>query len=190
MANLSSLFTLSLLTAMSVTSPATATFWKTVKTRPFKLGTTKLSHFQFFWHDTQSGSNPTSINIVKPPPINTTFPTGFGIVNVIDDPLTDKPELNGSRMLGRAQGFYGLVSQEEHALLMGMTFVFSTGRYSGSTLTVLGRNPVFQRVREMPVIGGTGLFRFARGYVKATTYTLNTKTRDVIVRYNVCVLHY
>lgn len=108
---------------------------------------------------------------------------------MIDDPLTIKPE-NGSKMLGRAQGFYGMVSQEEHVLLMGMTFVFTTGRYGGSTLTVLGRNPVFQKVREMPVIGGTGLFRFARGYVQVTTHSFNMQTRDAIVRYNVCVMHY
>ncbi|KAF5819923.1 putative dirigent protein [Helianthus annuus] len=189
MANLLSLFTLSLLTTMSLTIPAAGHFWKSVKNKPFKLGTAKLSRFQFYWHDIQSGSNPTTINIIKPPPRNTSSTTGFGIVNMIDDPLTDRPD-NGSRMLGRAQGFYGLVSQEEYVLLMSMTFVFTTGRYSGSTLTVLGRNPVFQKVREMPVIGGTGLFRFARGYVHATTHTFNMQTRDAIVRYNVYVLHY
>ncbi|KAD5960187.1 hypothetical protein E3N88_11659 [Mikania micrantha] len=59
----------------------------------------------------------------------------------------------------RKLGFYGLSSQEELGLLMVMNFVFMTGRYNGSTLTVLGRNPVMQKVREMPVIGGTALFR-------------------------------
>ncbi|KAI3688242.1 hypothetical protein L1987_81953 [Smallanthus sonchifolius] len=175
-------FTLSLL---SLTSPATT---KPATTTPFKLGAEKLSHFQFYWHDIQSGSNPTSIGIVKPPP-NTPAATGFGTVNMIDDPLTEKPE-NSSQMLGRAQGFYGLASQEEMGLIMVMNFVFMTGRYNGSTLTVLGRNPVAQKVREMPVIGGTGLFRFARGYVQASTYSLNMQTRDAVVKYNVYVLHY
>lgn len=110
-------------------------------------------------------------------------------MNMIDNPLTDKPE-NDSKMLGRAQGFYGLASQEEMGLVMVMNFLFMTGRYNGSTLTVLGRNPVMQKVREMPVIGGTGLFRFARGYVQANTHTLNPQTRDAVVKYNVYVLHY
>ncbi|KAK1435203.1 hypothetical protein QVD17_00964 [Tagetes erecta] len=191
MANLFSILTLSLL-IISLTSPATGTFWKTktVKSRSLKLKTAKLTRFQFYWHDIQSGSNPTSINIVKPVAASRmNASTGFGVVNMIDDPLTFKPE-NGSKMLGRAQGFYGMVSQEEYVLLMGMTFVFTVGRYSGSTLTVLGRNAVFQKVREMPVIGGTGLFRFARGYVQLTTHSVNMQTRDAIVRYNVCVLHY
>ncbi|MFS8005636.1 putative dirigent protein [Helianthus anomalus] len=181
-------FTLSLLTTLSLTSPATGTTPKTSNPNPIKLGTEKLSHFQFYWNDIQSGPNPTSISIVKPPP-TTTSATGFGTVNMIDNPLTDKPD-NNSQILGRAQGFYGLSSQEEIGLLMAMNFVFTTGRYNGSTLTVLGRNAVLQKVREMPVIGGTGLFRFARGYVQASTHTLNMQTRDAIVKYNVYVLHY
>ncbi|KAK1429083.1 hypothetical protein QVD17_11283 [Tagetes erecta] len=188
MAKITFSFTLTLLTTLFLTSLATETFLNSANGTPFKLGTEKLSHFQFYWHDTQSGSNPTSITIVKPPPpVSPT--TGFGTVNMIDNPLTDKPE-NGSKLLGRAQGFYGLASQEEMGLLMAMNFVFVTGRYNGSTLTVLGRNPVSQKVREMPVIGGTGLFRFARGYVQATTYTSNAQTRDAVVKYNVYVLHY
>lgn len=108
---------------------------------------------------------------------------------MIDDPLTEKPEAD-SKLLGRAQGFYGQASQEEVGLLMAMNFVFSTGKYNGSTLTILGRNPVFHKVREMPVIGGSGLFRFARGYVQASTHTFDLKTGDAVVEYNVHVLHY
>ncbi|KAJ9549683.1 hypothetical protein OSB04_022226 [Centaurea solstitialis] len=95
----------------------------------------------------------------------------------------------GSRMVGRAQGFYGLCSKEEMSLLMSMSFGFVTGRYNGSTLIVLGRNPVTEKVREMPVVGGSGVFRFARGYVQARTYSFNLKTGDAIVRYDAYVLH-
>lgn len=42
----------------------------------------------------------------------------------------------------------------------------------------------------MPVIGGSGLFRFARGYAKLRTYWFSPSTRDAIVEYNVFVLHY
>ncbi|CAI0402651.1 unnamed protein product [Linum tenue] len=38
-----------------------------------------------------------------------------------------------------------------------------------STLSILGRNAVWSPVREMPVIGGSGVFRFARGYAQART---------------------
>ncbi|KAI3676918.1 hypothetical protein L1987_86533 [Smallanthus sonchifolius] len=180
------------LTTFSQTFPAAGadpTFLKSVKPNPMKLRTEKLSHFRFYWHDIISGPNPTVVNIIQPPANNKTTPTGFGMVNMIDDPLTEKPEA-GSKLLGRAQGFYGQASQGEIGLLMAMNFVFSTGKYNGSTLTVLGRNPVFHKVREMPVIGGSGLFRFARGYVQASTHTLDMKTGDAVVEYNVHVLHY
>lgn len=93
-------------------------------------------------------------------------------------------------MVGRAQGFYALSSQEEVGLLMSMNFAFIEGKYNGSTISVLGRNTVFSKVREMPVIGGSGLFRFARGYVQARTHALDLKTGDAVVEYTCYVLHY
>ncbi|KAL0460486.1 UNVERIFIED_CONTAM: Dirigent protein 19 [Sesamum latifolium] len=144
----------------------------------------KLSHFRVYWHDILSGRDPTSVLIVKSPTHN-----GFGTVNMIDNPLTLGPELS-SKLVGKAQGFYALASQGEIGLLMTMNFVFIEGKYNGSTITVLGRNAVFNKVREMPVIGGSGLFRFARGYVQARTHTVDLKTGDATVEYNVYVMHY
>ncbi|KAI3683464.1 hypothetical protein L1987_83968 [Smallanthus sonchifolius] len=164
--------TLPLLTILSqifIGARGDPTFLKSVKLNPMNLKTEKLSHFRFYWHDILSGSNPTAVTIV-PPTKNITTTTAFGQINMIDDPLTEKPEA-GSKLLGRAQGFYGLISQEKVALLMTMNFVFSTGKYNGSTLTVLGRNPVFQKAREMSVIGGSGLFR---GYVLRQVHTALT----------------
>ncbi|KAK9058549.1 hypothetical protein SSX86_023391 [Deinandra increscens subsp. villosa] len=183
-----------LLAVTSQTSPAAgenpSTFLKSVKPNPMSHLTEKLSHFRFFWHDIVSGPTPSVVNIIKPPSTNKAAPpTMFGAVNMIDDALTEGPE-PGSKLLGRAQGFYGIASQEELGLVMAMNFVFSTGKYNGSTLTILGRNPVFEKVREMPVVGGSGLFRFARGYVHASTHTFDGKTGDAVVEYNVYVLHY
>ncbi|XP_062173184.1 dirigent protein 22-like [Alnus glutinosa] len=146
----------------------------------------KLSHFRFYWHDIVSGRNPSAVMVV-PPASNTS--TGFGLVSMIDDPLTLGPKLS-SKMVGRAQGFYASASQQELSLLMVMNFAFIEGKYNGSTISVLGRNAVFSTVREMPVIGGSGLFRFARGYVQASTHSLDIKTGDATVEYNVYVLHY
>ncbi|GLU19536.1 hypothetical protein SLE2022_357820 [Rubroshorea leprosula] len=150
------------------------------------LGKEKLSHFRLYWHDVVSGRKPTSVQVVQPSNITA---TGFGIISMIDDPLTDGPEMS-SKMVGRAQGFYALASQEEIGLLMSMNFAFTEGKYNGSTITVLGRNTVLSKVREMPVIGGSGLFRFARGYVQARTHTFDQKTGDAIVQYTCYVLHY
>ncbi|KAM0006323.1 putative dirigent protein [Helianthus debilis subsp. tardiflorus] len=149
----------------------------------------KLSHFRFYWHNIFSGPNPTVVNIVPPLEHKNKTTWLFGKVDMIDDPLTETPEV-GSRLLGRAQGLYAMASQEEIGMLMAMDFVFSTGKYNGSTLMILGRNPALEKVREMPVIGGSGLFRFARGYVEASTYSYDIKTGDAVVEYNVYVLHF
>ncbi|KAG2675130.1 hypothetical protein I3843_13G150500 [Carya illinoinensis] len=146
----------------------------------------KFSHFRFYWHDILSGRNPTAVPVV-PPSSNTS--TAFGLVNMIDDPLTLGPKLS-SKLVGRAQGFYASASQQDLGLLMVMNFAFMEGKYNGSTITVLGRNSVLNAVREMPVVGGSGLFRFARGYVQARTHILDFKTGDATVEYNVYVFHY
>ncbi|TMX03557.1 hypothetical protein EJD97_015747 [Solanum chilense] len=147
----------------------------------------KLSHFKFYFHDILSGTKPTSILIV--PPQKNTAKTGFGMVNMIDNALTLGPKLS-SKIIGRAQGFYGSSALSELSLLMIMNFNFIEGKYNGSSLAVLGRNSIVETVREMPVIGGSGLFRFARGYVQARTISLNVTTKDAIVQYDVYVLHY
>ncbi|XP_022884545.1 dirigent protein 22-like [Olea europaea var. sylvestris] len=148
----------------------------------------KLTHFRVYWHDILGGQKPTSIRIIYPPS-NVSASSSFGMVSMIDNPLTVGPELK-SKLVGRAQGFYASASQEELCFLMTMNFVFDEGKYNGSTITVMGRNAVFNKVREMPVIGGSGLFRFARGYVEARTHTFDPKTGDATVEYNVYVLHY
>ncbi|XP_059628822.1 dirigent protein 22-like [Cornus florida] len=161
-------------------------FVKSINGEKISLGKEKLSHFRFYWHDILGGKNPTAVSIVQPVANSS---TAFGVVNVIDDALTEGPKLS-SKLIGRAQGFYTSASQQELSLLMAMNFVFIEGKYNGSTITVLGRNPVFNKVREMPVIGGSGLFRFARGYVKVKTHKFDTKSGDATVEYNAYVMHY
>ncbi|GMH11528.1 hypothetical protein Nepgr_013369 [Nepenthes gracilis] len=161
-------------------------FARTLSPKDLGLNNQKLSKFRLYWHDIVSGRNPTSVRVVTPP-MNTS--TSFGLVRMFDDPLTEGPELS-SKLIGRAQGFYASASQEEYGLLMAMNFAIMEGKYNGSTITVFGRNTVFSKVREMPVIGGTGLFRFARGYVRARTHFIDLKTRNAIVLYTCYVLHY
>ncbi|KAL9315259.1 hypothetical protein ACSQ67_016260 [Phaseolus vulgaris] len=146
----------------------------------------KFSRFRFYWHDVVSGRNPSSIEVVSSGKNST---TSFGSVNMIENPLTLEPQLN-SQLVGMAQGFYASTSQSEVTLLMAMNFAITEGKYNGSSITILGRNPVFNKKREMPVIGGSGLFRFARGYAQLRTHWFSPSTRDAIVEYTVYVLHY
>ena len=52
---------------------------------------------------------------------------------------------------------------------------------------MLGRDAILFTVREMPIVGGSSVFRFARGYTQARTYMPDTKTKDVVVESDVCL---
>ncbi|GFP79842.1 dirigent protein 19 [Phtheirospermum japonicum] len=106
---------------------------------------------------------------------------------MIDDPLTLGPNMS-SGIVGRAQGIYASADLKNLGLLMAINFVFTEGKFNGSTLSVLGRNEVFSAVREMPVVGGSGAFRFCHGYARAKTHDINFEA--AVVEYNVHVLHY
>ncbi|KAJ1689564.1 hypothetical protein LUZ63_013719 [Rhynchospora breviuscula] len=148
----------------------------------------KQSHFRFYFHDIVSGPNPTAITVTEAPGTNTSA-TIFGLIVMIDDLLTTGPEAK-SRSVGRAQGYYASAEIEKMGLLMAMNFVFTDGKYNGSTIAILGHNEVLSPVREMPIVGGSGLFRFARGYVQARTLSMDQNTHDAIVEYNIFVNHY
>ncbi|KAH7832965.1 hypothetical protein Vadar_001838 [Vaccinium darrowii] len=148
----------------------------------------KVTKLHFYFHEQVSGKNPTAVKVAY---TNTTFqsPTFFGLVVVIDDALTVGPEPN-STIIGRAQGMYESADLVDPVAEMSLSFVFTTGAYNGSTLSLLGRNAVLHTYREMPIVGGSGVFRLARGIATAKTYWFNATTGDAIVEYNVVVLHY
>jgi len=152
-------------------------------------GGDKQTHIKLYWHDVLSGASPTAVRVASAAVTNTSK-TSFGAVVVIDDPLTEGPDLNSSTTpLGRAQGTYISAGKDEVALLMNMNFVFQAGAFNGSTVAIMGRNPVFDAVREMAVVGGTGVFRMARGYAQARTHTLDLNTGDATVDYNLYINH-
>ncbi|KFK38713.1 hypothetical protein AALP_AA3G150400 [Arabis alpina] len=145
----------------------------------------KLTHLRFYWQDSIKGPNPSAVLILQP----VSNSTAFGSVSMMDDPLTLDVSRN-STVVGHAQGIYAGAAQGEVGYLMVMNFAFKTGKYNGSTIAVLGRNMATSKVREMPVVGGSGVFRFARGYVEAKTKLYDFKAGDATVEYNCYVLHY
>ncbi|XP_075660384.1 dirigent protein 22-like [Castanea sativa] len=160
----------------------------TTDTEALKL---KKTHIQFYMHDIVGGPKPTAVQVAR----RLSNYTGsdpiaamFGSVSVMDNPLTVTPNPN-STVIGRAQGIYAMASQHnEFSLLMTLTYGFISGPYNGSSFSVVGRNPVMNEVREMPIVGGTGIFRLARGYCFARTYSMYQM--DAVIGYNVTILHY
>ncbi|XP_020203848.1 dirigent protein 2 isoform X2 [Cajanus cajan] len=166
----------------SLSSAKTQRFARSIS--PSSLGLDKpqkLSHLHFFFHDVVGGTNRTAVRVAAAPTTDHS-PTGFGAVVMMDDPLTEQAEA-ASRAVGRAQGIYASASRTELGFLMALNFAFTEGKFNGSTLAVLGRNAVESAVREMPVVGGTGVFRFATGYAQARTHSLGAL--EAVVEYNV-----
>ncbi|MED6123820.1 hypothetical protein PIB30_053032 [Stylosanthes scabra] len=147
-----------------------------------------FTHLHFYFHDLAKGPKSTAVIVAQ---ANTTDKsrTLFGQVRIGDEPLTIGPDW-GSKPIGKAQGMYAYASQNDFGLMMVMNFEFLEGKYNGSTMSLLGRNDVFAPVREMPIVGGTGLFRFARGYARVKPYSFDVPAQNATVEYDIYVSHY
>lgn len=132
----------------------------------------QAAHLHFYMQDVTSGPSPTAVRVVK-------GPRGyFGNTFVMDDKLT---EGTSSATLGRAQGYYMCASVANLELLVTMNVVLTAGPYAGSSITVVGRDDVNTPVRELSVVGGTGQFRMARGYVLWKTVTTEIIDLEIFI---------
>ncbi|XP_073064167.1 pterocarpan synthase 1-like [Primulina eburnea] len=147
----------------------------------------KVTQLHFYVRDVISTPTPTNVVVAS---ANTTSssPTSFGQVAVMDDPVTVGPE-PGSKIIGQAGGIYALASLEETSLHMTFTIVFADGEYNGSTLSFSGHNAYLTPLRQISIVGGTGVFAFARGVTSVTTLSSNS-SGDAVFQYDSIVLHY
>ncbi|GLJ59755.1 hypothetical protein SUGI_1522030 [Cryptomeria japonica] len=146
--------------------------------------TERITRLHFYMHDVVFGPNAT-VALVASPSGNFTSP-GFGNVFVIDDVLTAGPSPY-SRVVGRAQGMYIADSLKEPSLMLLFTVVLQSGKHNGSTISIQGADRAILPLREVSVVGGTGRFRFARGYAGIMTHSLNPST--AVLKFNVTLLH-
>lgn len=102
---------------------------------------------------------------------------------IADDSLTVGPEPT-SKLVDQAQDIYRFSWETELGLLMIMNYHFVYGEYSESSISIFGQNQALSPVRELPNVGGTGIFRSGRGYAIIHTHQPNFATRDAIVAYN------
>jgi len=132
------------------------------------------AHLHFYMHDVTGGPSATAVRVVNGPRGN------FGNTMVIDDKLTEGTSAS-STTVGRAQGYYMVASVANLEFLVNMNVVLTSGPYAGSSLTVMGRDDVSVPVRELSVVGGTGQFRMARGYVLWKTVTPEILDLEIFV---------
>ncbi|CAO2141072.1 unnamed protein product [Urochloa humidicola] len=142
--------------------------------------------FKLYFHDIVGGTSPTAIRIAQAASSNSSS-TFFGAVVAIDDPLTTGSTRAAGTEIGRAQGTYTFADQKTFGLLMVMNFVFTAGEHNGSSLSIMGRNEVLDDVREMAIVGGSGKFRMAKGYVQAHTIDSGATSGETVVQYTVNV---
>ncbi|GER45581.1 disease resistance-responsive (dirigent-likeprotein) family protein [Striga asiatica] len=145
----------------------------------------KMTRLRFYVQDFTGGEKRTVWRVAQSNLTNI-LPSNFGLVAVLDNLVTSGPEMN-SREVGRMQGVIGMADMRVKALVMLLNVVFTKGEYKGSTISILGRNPLDDEVREVPVVGGTGAFRMARGYVITNTYSKNDTYG--VFEYNVVIWH-
>ncbi|MCL7023747.1 hypothetical protein MKW94_024465 [Papaver nudicaule] len=158
------------------------------ETVPYKMGMEKMTKLHFYFHDNITGNYPTTYKIAEAPGKSNSSSTFFGELYMADDPLTVGPDPN-SRLVGRAQGIFGFSDEKELSLIMGISLVFTGNeKFNGSTISIFTRNPISLTDREFAIVGGTGYFQFARGFVTAKTYWASGK--NAIVEYTCTVVHY
>ncbi|XP_027060790.1 dirigent protein 11-like [Coffea arabica] len=108
----------------------------------------------------------------------------FGTVVVIDNILTRGFSIK-SALLGRSQGIAAVTSPDGNNAELLLTFLFTNGTYSGSTVEIKGIFIGSLDVNELAIVGGTKQFRYATGY---TTFQVVSQVGDhLIVKVNLYI---
>lgn len=133
------------------------------------LANEKAIKLHFYVQDIVSGDNQTVWKVAESEK-TASSPSHFGMISMADNLLTAGPEPD-SEIVGRAQGMIGFSDLHDTAINIVVSIVFTEGKYKGSTISILGRNPLSDEERELPIVGGTGLFRMARGIALTNTHS-------------------
>ncbi|KAL1806053.1 hypothetical protein ACET3Z_029121 [Daucus carota] len=91
----------------------------------------------------------------------------FGTMTVIDDELTEGHEL-GSGLVGKAQGFYIVSSEDGNSQTMAFTAMFEHGGYADS-LSFFGVHRTVVSESQLAIMGGTGKYVNAKGFAVVKT---------------------
>lgn len=152
----------------------------------FQDSKTIIPTFRVYLHEILSGPNATLYEVGRAS-ISSTSPTKFGIVRVADDFITAEPDPS-SQYLGRSQGHVINSGLNEVAITVEFTFLLTDGEFRGSSLTIVGRKLLLGVNQEIPIVGGTGIFRLARGYTVSNLYSFDPATNTYVYIYDFYVV--
>jgi len=150
-------------------------------------GEGEMKNMVFYMHDNLRGNNVTAIPVAG---LNgsSSWAGKFGTLVVISDVITKRPQIvqsdaDSDNIVGRAQGTYVNTNPVTGLdFFMAFTIVFQNKEYNGSTLEIHGTDRFLQPQREFAVVGGTGKFRFARGYMIGTTESVSGE--NAVIKFN------
>ncbi|KMZ60146.1 hypothetical protein ZOSMA_5G00060 [Zostera marina] len=158
-----------------------------------KLPEPVLTHLKFYWHESFVGSDASAIIVAGPNSTNSA-PREFGTTYVYSNPLTIEPIVptTTTEVVGNAQGYYIIYPGDgEVTIGMIMNLVLKEEIFEDSILTFEGRILSGTNiVREVPVIGGTGVFRYATGYYQSQMISVDPKTGQNFVMFDIYVNMY
>ncbi|KAK4437657.1 Dirigent protein 11 [Sesamum alatum] len=152
-------------------------------------GNERTAKIHLYIQDFKGGRNKTVYEVAHAS-ITSTSPTSFGLVQVLDFLMTAGLDLN-SEPVGRFQGFYAASDMRIKAYTMDINYYFTSGpgRMNGSTINIAGREAIMEQQRELAVVGGTGMFRFARGYNFLSTYATIVENEYLILESTIYVTY-
>ncbi|KAB8114672.1 hypothetical protein EE612_054214 [Oryza sativa] len=154
--------------------------------------TTTTTHLHFYMHDAYTGPAPTAMRVVSGRSLldgdngngngngdDGSPPRQFGDIVALNNALTEGPSA-GSARVGTAQGFAVRVSEGGVVSDLSLHMVLEAGEHRGSSVTAKGRIDMDAGERESVVIGGTGRFRLARGYMVTKNYDYSLATGGIV----------
>ncbi|GAU31880.1 hypothetical protein TSUD_270650 [Trifolium subterraneum] len=138
------------------------------------------SNLVYYLQDIGKGNNPTVATVIGINGRVWSYNT-FGTIFVVDDPVLLEPSPL-STQVGKAQGVITVTSIDGANVNIVLSLVFNDVQYGRSTLQIQGSSHQRDNLRELSVIGGTGRFRFARGYVVFETVSYDPTNNHSVIK--------
>ncbi|CAM6086401.1 unnamed protein product [Calypogeia fissa] len=133
-----------------------------------------LTRFRFFLHDNVLTVN-SSADAVISPLLSAPANSFYGAFFDFDDSMTLLPDPS-SEEIGRGRGMYLCAAKDTKGA--GVEYVWTaqfneaSGHGDGTTLSFQGFYRYAEPVSEISIVGGTGMFKMARGWAVITTYSV------------------
>ncbi|CAM6129784.1 unnamed protein product [Calypogeia fissa] len=138
-----------------------------------------LTEFRFFLHDdvltVSGGEISSSADALISPLLNAPANSFYGAFFDFDDSMTLLPDPS-SEEIGRGRGMYLCAAKDTQGA--GVEYVWTaqfneaSGHGDGTTLSFQGFYRYWAPVSEISIVGGTGMFKMARGWAEITTYSV------------------